>query len=68
MNVMIRQADVADVAALAALGGEVQDLHVASRPETFRPTPSVELTEVDPIVRTRSEAAEASACSCYRFS
>ena len=43
MDVVIRDGGVADVEALAALVGELQDEHVAARPEMFRPIPSDEV-------------------------
>ncbi len=41
---MIREAQPGDVAAFSALNDAVQALHVASRPEMFRPTRPDELT------------------------
>ena len=45
MTAVIRSAEVADIDALAQLLGEVQDLHVANRPETFRALGASEIAE-----------------------
>ena len=43
MSILIRDAKPSDSQAIVDLIGEVQALHVASRPETFRPVPEPEI-------------------------
>jgi GNAT superfamily N-acetyltransferase len=45
MNPVIREAELTDLDALAALVSEIQALHVASRPETFRTSPADEIAD-----------------------
>ena len=45
MEPLIRDANVTDLGALTALVSEVQDLHVANRPEMFRATVAAEIEE-----------------------
>ena len=46
MTVVIRSAEVGDIDVLTQLLGEVQDLHVANRPETFRVLVANEIAEM----------------------
>jgi GNAT superfamily N-acetyltransferase len=46
MTAVIRSAELGDVDVLTPLLGEVQDLHVAHRPETFRKLAAPEIAEV----------------------
>jgi GNAT superfamily N-acetyltransferase len=46
MTAVIRSAEVGDIDVLTQLLGEVQDLHVANRPETFRELVANEIAEM----------------------
>jgi N-acetylglutamate synthase-like GNAT family acetyltransferase len=46
MTIVIRNAEVGDLDVLTQLLAEVQDLHVANRPETFRELAAHEISEV----------------------
>ena len=43
MNAIIREAELGDIEALCALNAEVQELHVAHRPDVFRPIATPEI-------------------------
>ena len=45
MSILIRDAKPSDSQAIVGLIGQVQALHVASRPETFRPVPEPEIAD-----------------------